>query len=80
MRHSVEMLRQEFVEKFGREPGPNDPLLFDPGKEVPTRLPRGEIAKKIIAGMFRAEMPGELIYAYSKAGVLVSDENQHLAS
>jgi hypothetical protein len=29
--------RKAFVDKFGREPGANDPVFFDPDKDVPTR-------------------------------------------
>lgn len=31
-------LQRDFVERFGREPGPNDPLLVDPDAAVPTPL------------------------------------------
>lgn len=30
--------RAAFIRKFGREPGPGDPLLFDPDKDVPTPI------------------------------------------
>jgi hypothetical protein len=30
--------RKAFIEKFGREPGPGDPVLFDPDKDVPTPI------------------------------------------
>ena len=30
--------RKAFVDKFGREPGPGDPVFFDPDKDVPTRI------------------------------------------
>ena len=30
--------RKAFIEKFGREPGPNDPVFFDPDKDVPTPI------------------------------------------
>ena len=30
--------RKAFIEKFGREPGPNDPVFFDPDKDVPTQI------------------------------------------
>jgi hypothetical protein len=30
--------RKAFVEKFGREPGPGDPVFFDPDKDVPTPI------------------------------------------
>ena len=30
--------RKAFIEKFGREPGPDDPVFFDPDKDVPTPI------------------------------------------
>jgi len=30
--------RKLFIEKFGREPGPKDPIFFDPDFDVPTPL------------------------------------------
>ena len=30
--------RNAFIEKFGREPGPDDPVFFDPDKDVPTPI------------------------------------------
>jgi len=31
--------RDRFVEKFGREPGPGDPVFFDPGSDSPVPVP-----------------------------------------
>ena len=30
--------RKAFIDKFGREPGPNDPVFFDPDQDVPTPI------------------------------------------
>ena len=30
--------RKAFVEKFGREPGPDDPVFFDPDKDLPAPI------------------------------------------
>jgi hypothetical protein len=30
--------RKAFIDKFGREPGPGDPVIFDPDKDVPTPI------------------------------------------
>jgi hypothetical protein len=30
--------RKAFIDKFGREPGPGDPVFFDPDKNVPTPI------------------------------------------
>ena len=33
MANILAALRRDFAERFGREPGPNDPLLVDPGAD-----------------------------------------------
>jgi hypothetical protein len=30
--------RRAFIDKFGREPGPDDPVFFDPDKDVPSPI------------------------------------------
>jgi hypothetical protein len=30
--------RKAFIEKFGREPGPDDPVFFDLDKDIPTPI------------------------------------------
>ena len=30
--------RKAFIEKFGREPGPDDPAFFEPDKDLPTPI------------------------------------------
>ena len=35
--------RKAFIEKFGREPGPDDPVFFDPDKDVPTPMGHGRL-------------------------------------
>jgi hypothetical protein len=30
--------RKAFIDKFGREPGEDDPVFFDPDKDVPTPI------------------------------------------
>jgi hypothetical protein len=30
--------RKAFIDKLGREPGPGDPVFFDPDKDVPTPI------------------------------------------
>jgi hypothetical protein len=36
-----------FADKFGREPGPDDPLVFDPDAGTPTPLPDEETMVRI---------------------------------
>ena len=39
--------QKSFVEKFGREPGPNDPLFFDPDSDVPIPLSESKLRKEL---------------------------------
>ena len=67
----IERQTQRFVEKFGREPGPNDPIFFDPSKPTPTAFDEKEFDDLIIETMKNAGVPGQFIYAYQKTGRLV---------
>ena len=40
---ALERQREAFRRKFGREPGPSDPLFFDPDIDTPQELDLGEI-------------------------------------
>jgi hypothetical protein len=37
--------RKAFIEKFGREPGPSDPVFFDPDEDVPTPIERARLTR-----------------------------------
>ena len=72
--------RQWFVEKFGREPGPQDPVFFDPAKDTPTPLDMDEMMRDFEAAADRAGLEPAISYAFKKTGLLVTQENQHLLS
>ena len=38
---------KSFKEKFGREPGPDDPLFFDPDSDVPIPLSELKLRKEL---------------------------------
>jgi SEC-C motif len=63
--------RQKFIDKYGREPGPNDPVFFD----MP---PLEHIEHQTVEAMKQARIDPAIIYAYEKTGRLVTEENQHL--
>jgi hypothetical protein len=63
--------RQKFIDKYGREPGPNDPVFFD----MP---PLEHIEHQTVEAMKRAGIDPAIIYAYEKTGRLVTEENQHM--
>jgi hypothetical protein len=71
---------EAFREKFGREPGPEDPLFFDPNKDEPTPMSENEtdaMAAELVEAMVKIGRP-EFSYAYAKSGYLVSEENLDL--
>jgi hypothetical protein len=38
MRDALLEQREAFIKKFGREPGPGDPVFFDPDADTPTQI------------------------------------------
>jgi hypothetical protein len=64
--------REKFVAKFGREPGPDEPLFFD-------APPVEQIEFQMVQAMKAAGIDPAIIYAYEKTdGLLVTESNQHL--
>jgi hypothetical protein len=63
--------RRKFVEKYGREPGPDDPVFFD----MP---PLEHVEHEMVQAMKAAGLDPAYIYAYEKTGLLVTEQNQHL--
>jgi hypothetical protein len=73
--------RQQFRDKFGRDPGPQDPVWFDPDCEVPTPIDPDKYMATTVAAMREAGLGEALIYAYVRTGgMLVTKENKHLWS
>jgi hypothetical protein len=64
-----------FREKFGRDMAPTDPIFFDPDADEPKPLDTDADVDRIVKAMADAGIRPELIYAYRKTGLLVSDEN-----
>ena len=76
---TMELLKKQqaaFRQKFGREPGPNDPIFFDPDADRPQPMNVETYKEAMIRVMGDAGLPGDLIYAFQKTGRLVSEENQ----
>jgi hypothetical protein len=69
------LLRQRaaFRAKFGRDPGPNDPVFFDPDKDEPTPI---DIEADVLTAMSKADLPPEFAYAYKKTGLLGLQEDR----
>jgi hypothetical protein len=67
--------RKLFVEKFGREPGPNDPIFFDPDADTPQPYPEEKYTEELVDAMRKANIDERLIRAYKKTGLIVTEEN-----
>ena len=39
----LEKQREDFIDKFGREPGPQDPVFFDPTCDVPVAITESKL-------------------------------------
>jgi hypothetical protein len=69
----LEEQRQKFIQKYGREPGPHDPVFFD--------MPHPEQVEHLtVQAMKEAGIDPALIYAYEQTGRLVSEDNRRLLS
>ena len=52
---------QSFIEKFGREPGPGDPLFFDPDYDVPTPLNSSKLRSELTKAARKAGLDVERV-------------------
>ena len=71
-------LREAFAQKFGREPGPDDPIFFDPKADTPQPLDMDAFDEELSKAMAAAGISPELIYATVKTGLMVTEDNQDL--
>jgi hypothetical protein len=75
---AIAQQQQLFREKFGREPGPEDPLFFDPDSAVPEFL-SAESQEKTWRALVQAAgesgMDPALVYAMNKTSRIVTKEN-----
>jgi hypothetical protein len=66
---------EQFRKKFGRDPGPGDPLFFDPDADHPRRLQLEPLEAGMVRTMKDAGIRPEIIYAFEKTGRLVTETN-----
>ena len=67
--------RELFVEKFDREPGPDDPVFFDPDADTPQEIDPEKVTKLMTEAMAAAGLDPALTYAYRQTGMLVTEQN-----
>ena len=72
--------RELFRQKFGREPGPDDPIFFDPDADTPTPMSVKQVSDEIVQAMVSAGVDPSIIYAFHRTGFLVSEDNVNLLS
>ena len=70
--------RKKFIEKFGREPGSDDPLFFDPDADTPQPYPEEKFTEEIVESMREAGVDEKLINAFKKTGLIVTQDNLDL--
>lgn len=73
-REALDAQRVAFRVKFGREPGPDDPLFFDPDADEPRFMDAEGVAAEVVRAMEQAGIHPRLIHAYRRTGLLVSEE------
>jgi hypothetical protein len=81
---SMDMMQQQlqaFREKFGREPGPDDPIFFDPDADTPQPFRLEKFLEESTEAMVAAGIRPEIIYAHRKTGgLIVTEKNQEKLS
>jgi hypothetical protein len=81
---SMDMMQQQlqaFREKFGREPGPDDPIFFDPDADTPQPFRLEKFLEESTEAVVAAGIRPEIIYAHRKTGgLIVTEENQEKLS
>jgi hypothetical protein len=74
----LEEQREAFKKKFGREPRPEDPVIYDEDCDEPTPLSEEKIHEVMINALIAAGARSEIVYACRKTGLLVTEANRHL--
>jgi hypothetical protein len=72
----IESQHAAFRKKFGRDPQGNDPVFFDPGEDQPVPLPEVKLQAALLDAMRKAGTPPEIVYAYKKTGLLLTNDSQ----
>jgi hypothetical protein len=80
-RETAEIIAEQkklFREQFGREPGPDDPLFFEPRVAVPQFLSNestDEVWKSLLQAAGDSGIDPAVVYAMNKTGRIVTETN-----
>jgi hypothetical protein len=75
LRNILDQQRVAFVQKFGREPGPGDPILFDPNADQPTPFSEDQLNRSMTEGLLLMQVPHRFIYGFLKSGIFLTEAN-----
>lgn len=77
-RGALDAQAKRFKEKFGREPGPGDPVFFDEDADTPQPLRRDQIEEMtnaMLSDMQGIGVAPELIFAFRITDLLLTEDN-----
>jgi hypothetical protein len=77
---ALQSQRRRFEDKFGRPPGPQDPIFFDPDADEPQPLPVTGMETATVAMLEAAGISPAWIYAYQNTGGLLPGPDGTFAS
>ena len=77
-RQTIERQLSAFRDKFGRDPGPDDPIFFDPDAAEPVPLSEEKYEQVVLEAMSQAGIDPAFIYAFKRTGRIVTEGNKHL--
>jgi hypothetical protein len=72
---AIEAQLKAFRQKFGRDPRPGEPLIFDPDAPEPTPYPENRMVAELVEAMQKAGTPPEIIYAFKKTGLFLIESS-----
>jgi len=76
----LEQQLEKFRQKFGRDPGPEDPVFFDADADMPQLVDQEKAEEAFLMAMTAAGLAPELIHAIQRTGRFVTEENSKLLS
>jgi integrase len=71
---ALQAQREAFRQKFGRDPGPDDPILLDPDAAEPRPMTEDRLTERMVRALERAGVRPEIIHAYRRCGFLPTEE------
>jgi len=80
MMQMLEEQKERFRQKFGRDPRPEDPVIWDENATQPMPASEDDIHESILSALIASGSPPEFIYAFKRTGRLVTEMNIHLLS